>query len=272
MNKKFVFTLTFLAITALVSPCQADNFYYLVIAGDATGPCVTADYGFVSVIGVFEFDAPAKGVKFSAPLPPYNATLTWEEISFSFTGDLVTGIEVDFDSCLTGAAAVFYREFTIDGLTCLGGIEGFGGGGLPMVIGCDDIERELTDQPCGGAQPPVDLTPPNGSAGVVLTPTLSWTWSPPGVCFEGLGLTIFSVYLGTDPEDLPLVVWTDGDTQATVGPLQPNTLYYWYIHVFDDYWIYPGSHHAETGIHTFTTEAPIQTEQTTWGYIKNLFK
>jgi hypothetical protein len=260
-------------IAALSSPCLADNFYYLILAGDASGPCVSAEYGNITVIGVFEFDTPTKGVRFSAPLPVYNATLLTENVSFSYTGDLSTGVIVDFDSCRTGAVGMFYREFSINGQTCLGGIEGYSGAGtLPIVIECNDFEHQLTDQACGGAQPPYNLAPPNGAAGVELTPTLSWSWDQPGVCREGIGLLMFSVYLGTDPDDLPLVYWTDTFRQATVGPLLPNTQYYWYVYVYDDFWEYPGPHSAQSGIHAFTTEAPINAEETTWGRVKNLFR
>ena len=273
MNRIRNFTLVFIVIAALTSPCFADNFYYYVVSGDVSGPCATVESGVVVVVGVLEFDTPSKGVRFSAPLPPYNATLITETVNFPYTGDLSTGIIVDFDSCLTGGAAVFYREVMVSGPACLCGIHGYSGyGSLPILIDCNDFEYELTDQACGYVDPPYNLMPADGVGAVVLTPTLSWNWEPPAVCQEGLGVVLFMIYLGTDPEDISPLAWTESHSHSVVETLLPNTQYYWYIRVDDSAWEYPGPHQANTGIHTFTTEGPINAEESSWGRIKNLFK
>jgi hypothetical protein len=272
MNGKRIITLVIFLIAALSSPCLADYFYYFDLSGYSSGPCISGDYLTVTVIGIFEFDTPAKGVRFSAP-PAWNVTVGGEWVLFPYTGDLTNGIYVDFDSCLTGEVSVFVRDVTLGSYGCLGIIEGYSGAGsLPIVIDCNDFEYALHHQACGHPDPPYNLVPVNGAESVVLTPTLSWEWDIPGYCFEGLGLTIFSIYLGTDPENLPLMAWTDGYMQAPVGPLMPDTQYYWYIYVNDSFWEYPGSHEAETDIHTFTTEAPINAEESSWGRIKILYK
>jgi hypothetical protein len=142
---------------------------------------------------------------------------------------------------------------------------------LPIVIGCDDIEREITYLPCG-ISPPSNLMPPDGSVGIPLTPTLSWTWPTPTHCPGGLGVTIFSVLLGTAPDSLSQAGWTDTITYLSVGPLHPHTEYYWCVHVYDSAWECPGSTFATSPIQSFTTGGDVPTKRGSWGYIKTLYQ
>jgi hypothetical protein len=260
---------------ALAAPAHADSFRYILIPPGDTGPYPCSEGDFM-MFGVFDFDTPAKGVEFSAPLPPCIFSYVTDGLHYPGTGDVETGVTVMFDSCLTGVVTVFTRSGWVDHPCANGCIYGLGGEGTPpMVIGCDDVARELdVDISCPGAGAPYNLQPVAGATGVSVNPTLSWMWEWPSTCQEEPGLTMYTVYLGTDPNDLPWVAWHDDVNRksTTEGPLEPNTLYYWYVHVQDDFWTYPGSKRADSAMHTFTTGAVTPTQQTTWGRIKALYK
>ena len=125
--------------------------------------------------------------------------------------------------------------------------------------------------PCG-VKPPDNLLPAEGAAGVGLNPTVSWSWEEPTGCLEGVGYTQFTVYLGTDPGNLTQAGFVLTDTQVTVGPLQPFTLYYWQVKVVDEFWNCPGSNVAYSAVQSFTTEGVVPADQSTWGRIKSLYR
>ena len=132
---------------------------------------------------------------------------------------------------------------------------------------------------CGtcGNSPPYNLLPADGTVGISLTPTLAWDWDPPTACREGIGMTVYSVYLGTHPDSFSLVggFVTDGYTthhELAVGPLQPGTVYYWRVWVKDEWWDCPGWKESLSVIQSFTTEGSTPNEPTTWGRIKSLYR
>jgi hypothetical protein len=120
--------------------------------------------------------------------------------------------------------------------------------------------------------PPTSLIPPDGAEDVPLTPTLSWTWEAPVGCPEGIGITVFTVFLGADPEHLSEVgpCCNEGSSE-TVGPLQPYTQYFWKVRVVDEFWDCPGSHEAFSVIQSFTTAATVPSGLMTWGRVKELY-
>jgi hypothetical protein len=121
--------------------------------------------------------------------------------------------------------------------------------------------------------PPVNLMPVDGATDVPLEVDLSWTWEPPVGCPEGIGITVFTVFLGTDPENLSAVspCCNEGWPQP-VGPLDPAVTYYWQVRVVDEFHDCPFSHQAYSVIQSFTTVAPIGVETSTWSRIKALYR
>jgi hypothetical protein len=74
--------------------------------------------------------------------------------------------------------------------------------------------------PTGTNPSPVTVfSPGQGAAGVSLSPTLTWGASA--------NTTSYAVYFGTSTN--PPFVGTTANTSFNVGPLNPNTLYYWYL-------------------------------------------
>jgi hypothetical protein len=67
--------------------------------------------------------------------------------------------------------------------------------------------------------PPSNPSPANGSEGVPVSPTLSWTGSS--------GATSYSVYFGTSPT--PPMVTSTASTSYTPGSLIPGVTYYWMV-------------------------------------------
>jgi hypothetical protein len=94
MNGKQIIVLIFLLCAGLTSLSHADSFYYYYFANGqlVTDPCLVIEWGSVLMIGYFDFETPAKGVRFSAPLPPCVGTVYSETVNFNATGDLSTGI------------------------------------------------------------------------------------------------------------------------------------------------------------------------------------
>jgi hypothetical protein len=125
--------------------------------------------------------------------------------------------------------------------------------------------------PCG-VKPPENLLPSDGAIAIGLNPTVSWTWEQPTGCPEGLGYTQFTVYLGTDPNNLTEAGWVLTDTQVAVGPLLAGTTYFWQVEVNDGFWECPGSRVAYSEVQSFMTEGVIPTDQSTWGKIKSLYR
>lgn len=120
--------------------------------------------------------------------------------------------------------------------------------------------------------PPHNLQPPDGAVDVPLSTTLSWEWIEPTGCPEGIGMTVFQIFIGTHPDSLVSLVPYDIYSPWPVGPLKPGTTYYWYMKVTDDFWNCPGPNVAVTPIQIFTTTDDVPSEQSTWGRIKSLFR
>jgi hypothetical protein len=115
--------------------------------------------------------------------------------------------------------------------------------------------------------PPQNVTPPDGATEVSINPTMTCTWTAPQHCPEGIGLVIYSVHLGTDPDNLEFVAGQDYN-EVHVGPLLPSTTYYWRMRVWDDFWNCPGNEASWSPLMSFTTAAPVETEARTWGSVK----
>lgn len=121
--------------------------------------------------------------------------------------------------------------------------------------------------------PPTNLVPADGTQNVALMPSLSWSWEPPTGCPEGIGIVVFTVYLGTDPQSLsPVGLCCNEGWPEAVGPLDPGIQYYWQVKVVDEFHDCPGSHEAVSAIQSFTTTATIPVGRPDWGRVKQLYR
>jgi hypothetical protein len=278
----FVLTIAML-VFSLPVVSTADEFYYEITFAEnpatIAGACNYVEHPLPGVSfeytmkGYFVFDQPTSGVRFRLPdeyLADFacpGAVQTGLSFHYPASGDPNVGVDVAFGGCVAGAVHVFTQTITISDDCTLGSIFGPGGTYSDIVsIGCDAVERIVEDVAMCTA-PPTNLMPADGATDVSLNPTMTCTWSSPTHCVEGLGLVTFSVYLGTDPGNLEFAGWQDYN-EVVVGPLQPNTTYYWRMRVLDDYWNCPGVEVAWSPILSFTTTESVATEETSWGRLK----
>jgi hypothetical protein len=120
--------------------------------------------------------------------------------------------------------------------------------------------------------PPTQLVPPDGASSIGLTPSLSWTWEVPD-CPAGIGIAVFTVYLGTSEESLsPTGLCCNEGWPETVGPLAPGTQYFWQVKVVDELYDCPGSHEALSALQSFTTAAPVPVQEAAWQQVKVLYR
>jgi hypothetical protein len=258
----------------------ADEFYYEISGpGVVTGPCNYVDQiasgQFTWYLdGYFVFDQPTSSVRFAVPdeyvtdrVCP-GAIQTALSFNYPWSGDPAVAVEVNFGGCVTGVVHVFTRSVQINDDCPLGSIFGprYPTPLAPTSTGCDAVERIVEDVAMCTA-PPTNLMPADGATDISINPTMTCAWASPTHCPEGIGLTVFSVFLGTDPDNLEFAGWQDYG-EVIVGPLQPYTTYYWRMRVVDDYWLCPGSEVAWSPIMSFTTAAPIATEERSWGSVK----
>jgi hypothetical protein len=259
---------------------SADTFYYET-DWPVTQPCNHAESPFpfpgfwwtVHMDGYFVFDQPTSGVEFALPsFMDYVCPGSSTSYAFYYptTGEPEVGLTVDFGTCLSGTTLVFTRSVTFEVSCTLGGIMAHTAFGDRQSIGCDAVKRRVTDLSHCTA-PPTNLSPPNGATDVSVTPTFTCSWTGPTTCPEGIGLVIYRVYLGTDPDDLQFAGWQDFP-QVTVGVLEPNTTYYWEMSVWDDFWNCPGVETAWSPVMSFTTEDGVAAEPKTWSSIKARYK
>lgn len=63
-----------------------------------------------------------------------------------------------------------------------------------------------------------------------------------------------------------------GTGQLAVGPLTPLAQHYWAVRVTDEYWQCPEFTQVLSPVQSFTTDATVPTERTTWGRVKALYR
>jgi hypothetical protein len=140
----------------------------------------------------------------------------------------------------------------------------------PVLIGCDDQPRFLIP-PCSASNPLL-LTPPDSALGVSLTPFMSWDYDYGDYCQEGLGLAIFTILYGTDPDNLDQSFCTLDTPWGTLPTLEPDTQYFWRVRVWDDWGYYSGSMVNFSETRSFTTRGDVPVGRTTWGEVKALYQ
>jgi len=121
--------------------------------------------------------------------------------------------------------------------------------------------------------PATNLVPADGAQNVTLSPSLSWTWEPQMGCPEGIGIVVFTVTLGTDPQSLsPAGLCCNEGWPQPVGPLEPGTQYFWQVKVVDEFRDCSGSHEALSAVQSFTTAGTVSARPPTWETVKRLYR
>jgi hypothetical protein len=276
-----------LAVLLAGSPASAQLAGTIGVFGDAEGNgCSVADESGLAEIHVIHYGhSGATAVQFMLTVIDPN----WYHISDEWVfplaiGNSSTGVAIAYGACMPAP--------TYLGKVIAWGAMGTGtpcadilvlpdpnvASGMIEAVDCAQsvmypygVDGRINCGPCM-VLPPYDLLPADGASAVSLAPTLYWSWDPPEGCREGLGITQFTVLMGTDPDDLHYAAWSDGGREAVVYNLQPGTVYYWQVRVNDSFWECPGSTTAYSVVQTFTTEGPVPAKQTTWGRLKSLFR
>lgn len=265
---------------AMSAECAGGSPYavlHLVESGSWGCQIVPAN-PYVFQVDVIAVVVPVTKIRFSLPDPPFG-TVTGEVYHYPYTGDRVTGVEMDLGGC-TGAETRVLATLTIfipEGT--------FGGcGDWKVDDGCEAVDcagvtraayamhQSFNDsgdlcpvcanyfQECV-ALPPYDLSPPCGALGVATDANLSWNGLPPT---NGWFLVI-----GTDPTlAAGQNFYVNGNTFSP-DFLLSNTTYYWRV-------AYDLTGEACGGgvspIHSFATAGPTPATPETWGRIKALYR
>jgi hypothetical protein len=262
-------------IVSVASPARAT---YLRLAADVTGTsCEIADPGDGGVVHVYVLlreAADVTGVMFSAPVPEAAGLVhAADNSTFLINGSSQAGAAVGFGACIYGSVTVMEMVFVRvgTGASCveyyLGPYQPYGaeyttcsfGPNMPLLL-ADGVVLNATAS-CGSLVPISNPDPPDGQPGVELSTQLSWR-NAYYVCNAPLlTVTEGDLYFGTTP-DPPHVGWVS--SPYAVGPLLPDTQYFWkirneYPYVFSPVW-------------SFTTTNSVATKQTTWGAIKALYR
>lgn len=273
MKKIRVFTVFLVVCAAIVSVCHADSVDYVILGPSGLADCTFSDGTgtYYVLAATLNLSAPVKAMELSAPQWCSGPGISW---NYPVSGDPNTLLTVDFGGCISGSVTLFTAEFYVDEWCCPmllnGPSTGAGQDGPPVLIGCDDQPRFLIP-PCSAMSPPL-LTPPDGATGVSLTPFMSWDYDFVDYCKEGIGLPIFTILYGTDPDNLDQSLVTLDTPQWTLPMLLPETQYFWRVRIWDDWGYYSGSMVNYSDIRDFTTAGAIPVERRTWGAVKTLYQ
>lgn len=272
MNTIRVFIVLSIACLALVSLCRADSVDYTIIGPTGLSDCTFGDGpGSYTVIATLTLSAAAEALEISAPPWCGGPGISW---NFPVTGDPYSVLTVDFEGCIAGTVTLFTAEFDVYGCcpALLNGPNSTGGpqDSPPVLIGCDDQRRFLIP-PCSATFPSL-LTPADGAIEVPLEPFMSWDYSYGDYCQEGIGLAIFTILYGTDPDNLDQSFGTLDAHHGILPPLDSYTEYFWRVRVVDDWAYYTGSMVNFSETRSFTTMGTVPVETTTWGAVKALFE
>jgi hypothetical protein len=218
-------------------------------------------------------------ISFSVPVPEClnDAVFLGGVFDFPSDGSPESGVTVYLGDCLTGHSVNIGRLLFAAGVDSCCPI-----GVLPHpaslsgnieALDCDSNLVDVTGwistvmprgfEGCGAPTMPSDPIPPDGAENLPLNVTLGWDSEP--TAGTGLGVFFANVHFGTSP-DSPIYLWNI-DPPQTVGPLEPNTVYYWKV---DSIVTAFGS--TEGPVWSFTTGPNVPVENTTWGAIKALYK
>jgi hypothetical protein len=284
--------LVFLLCLALAVPARAQIGTTVALTGDGCNVAATQNltpWGpeggsvFITVYGNW------KAARFAAPLPDcVGITVTDVQVLHGYTmsGNLDDGIEISFNGCLPDGARevlrIDYAPAPTQVECCPYPLLPHPGFGQIQLVDCNDnvVVPAFTTRlnfvhqgwlgDCGEsfAFPAQDPVPPDASSIDATTARLAWDQYGWVGCVVW-GFHTWEIYFGTTP-DPPLVATRTGldfyQQWYDVGPLQPETTYYWRIGGVRD------SRPIESPVWSFTVTEPVATTPTTWGRVKALYR
>ena len=230
---------------------------------------------YVIVYVLLDYSSGTNGMAFAAPFPANSGyVLMGSDSPFTVTGDLESGVDISFGSCLNGNVVVMQvvlvKSTAGDPCTFFS-VAPHPTYGDVTYTDCQSVRHELrhgsgivlnSDGSCEQARPPHNPFPPHGGTGVSLLTNLVWSFDEPECCTEISGRRDV-LYFGTTPD--PPIKW-DVSSPEPVGPLQAATTYYWKIRA-NAYGCV-----AESPVWSFTTTDKVATNSATWGAIKALYR
>jgi hypothetical protein len=239
--------------------------------------------GLVNIYAFLVFSPGATSVQFSAPIPDCWTGVTYlSDIvpsPFISIGNSQTGIAIAFGSCIASPIHVLTMQVFTAGSDLIGDccdyyIQPDPTANPPGIYytDCDDPPNLLLAPGggmyvtrSGGPEPPVlsNPSPADGALDQPLDSHLEWDVR---LCSCGLGVVLYDIYFGTDP-DPPLFYQYHNNPFFDPGILLPETTYYWKIHAIDT-----DSGPTTGPVWSFTTESAIPVEKSSWGRIKSLYK
>jgi hypothetical protein len=273
----------FVSIMLFSAPAQGQHLGIYDGPG-SSNPLIYDNGGTIEVYVVATLASEMNSVDFMLDITECPG-LTLVDVSYNglAIGSYDTGVSVSFIGCRPLPYVVATLTFVSTGISdcCLlwlrphpgaasGRVEGRDCGGNVVEYGTSNgaIAPVGSQGACAAPTVPENPYPPDGAVDQPLNLTLSWeTEAPLG---SGLGIFGQMLFLGTDP-DPPLYPtdWPYIEPPYDVGPLQPNTTYYWKIEAFAGDW--EGAYTVGP-VWQFTTADPVATEPSTWGRIKALYR
>jgi len=285
--RNLVIGLMFLLVAGFSGTAAADDFLRIQEVGGDPGwydPIIYDNGAEVQIeIWLEIWSSGANTVQFKLDLP-VSPELTLVDVSMNpttlYLGSPETGVTILLIGCKTSSLRLCTLTFQSTGLTTCypllfvpdpqvqsGQLEEVDCSShvVPLYAHNAMIAPAGTGYSCAAPPPPTNPSPVDGATDQPLSPTLDWDWEPaPLGC--GLGECLMYARFGTD-----LVHWQYCCEQyppLVVGPLEPNTTYYWQVvHGAGDWGV------SNIGpLWSFTTTDGVGVETSTWGRIKALYQ
>lgn len=272
----YIFVVT--GVIVLIAPGQVWTQGTIGIYGEPAGRtlCVMPDSPLQEYFVVYADGPPIQRIEFSAALPVECLTplSTWISDFAMFpntAGDSQNGIVVDFGQCLSPPIHILSilveQPANLKPDCCpweIGGVVASDCEGNP--IAWHRTRGYLNSYACEPIQPPHTPTPADEATFVPLTANLEWGHQSGPVGCELGDVLVFSISWGTDPSDLT-TLFDQGSPFPVPGGLMPDSRYYWQVTSTT----YSGGVSVPGPLWSFTTEASVASEASTWGRIKALY-
>jgi hypothetical protein len=280
--------LTFLFVAIAATSASADEPEYagdIWLSSEATGVNPYLEYTQYIPSDIYVrvgASRPLRSVRFALPFAACVDTVLLASASspYSVEGSIESGVTIDFGECIepTGTVMAIGLFILMTADCCEWAFEPHpdAASGRIEAVDCDgntvylfphggtfDMDFGIDD--CGAPTVPSYPFPADGAVDVPLTVDLDWLSQT--TAGTNLGVFIANVYFGTTP-DAPVLLWNvDADAAHVVGPLEPNTTFYWKVHsIAGDFGDTFGP------VWSFTTTNGVAAETSTWGRIKALHK
>ncbi len=239
---------------------------------------ITVYPGFIQVYVLVSSWSGLQAVEFTAPPPDCGGIvfLGQSAVFAATVGSAETGVSIAFGGCRSSRFPILilnYYTTAVDSCCPMdivahpnslsGEVEGVDcQSNRVMIEGRMNTLKPPGITGCGHPTIPKNPMPPDGAVNLPLSVTLDWDSKP--TAGTGLGVFFANVQFGSTPNP-PITIWNDLPPQQ-VGPLTPNTTYYWRVTaIVTDYGSTTGPWW------TFTTGAGVPVSASTWGAIKSMY-